>query len=405
MPSDSSPVTPLEAFRATTKRRKIHPREMAALWVIGAHFIFLPWAFGGMRVWAQWISLGFAVVGLGIALLPRDHTTEHTGSNAFRLIMWPKLVKFPIFWLGLLLLGLIVCQAYNPAWEYATDSKVFWLKSRPHNSALPTGVSAPLEKWNQWRMLIIYSSVWLTVCSIWVAFTRRHTVQFFLMALALNGLLLSVFGLAQRMFGNGKIYWFVDSSNPSFFSSFIYKNHGGAYLNLALAIACGLCGWYYLRGLRRMEKSNPSGVFAFFATCIAVSVLTSYARGATVMMLVFTLVCIAAFAIHQLVIPSQSRKPIVAIVLILIFGFPQSHVSMGYPARCESIFFRFRTQAWQLLVRFGVTRRQESGMHPCSGCISLPCKPEAGGRSAADPERQDRHSCRREDFRSFRLAR
>ena len=117
------------------------------------------------------------------------------------------------------------------------------------------------------------------------------------------------------------MFWFWVSPNPSFFSSFVYKNHAAAYLDLTLATTCGLAAWYYLRGLRRMEKSNPSGLFAFFATCIAVTILVSYARGATLVMLIFLVVCVGAFVAHQLVGPPENRKPIVAIVLILIFGY------------------------------------------------------------------------------------
>jgi hypothetical protein len=123
------------------------------------------------------------------------------------------------------------------------------------------------------------------------------------------------------MLGNGKLFWFWESSNPSFFSSFVYKNHASAYLLLTLAVTCGLAAWYYLRGLRRMEKSNPSGIFTFFATCIAVAILTSYARGATLTMLVFLAICVAVFIGHQLVMKNTTRKPIVAIVMILVFGF------------------------------------------------------------------------------------
>lgn len=282
--------------------------------------IFLPWALGTMRPWAQWISLAFGLVGFALALLPRNYTEEHTGSNRFRLLMWPKLIRFPIFWLGLALLGLIVVQGLNPAWEYKTDGKVFWMQSMPHKAWLPQGVRAPFEKWNQWRMLVIYASALLTVCSIWVAFTRRRTLQAFILALAFNGLLLAMFGIAQRILGADKIFWFVDSPNRSFFSSFIYKNHGGAYLDLALTVTCALSGWYYLRGMRRMEKSNPSGVLGFFATCIGVSVLTSYARGATVMMMVFLVACVVAVIVHQFLVPKENRKPIIAFALLVVFA-------------------------------------------------------------------------------------
>jgi hypothetical protein len=311
---------PLDAFRSTTRRSKIHPLEVAALWVVCAHLVFLPWALGGMRVWAQVPSFALGAVSLLLALLPRNYTDEHTGANSFRLIMWPKLVKFPIFWTGIALLGYIILQALNPAWMYETGAKGWWMRKIEAKSWLPTGVVAPFEKWNQWRMFIIYASSWMTVCTIWIAFTRRRTVQLFLVTLAVNGLLVAMLGVAQRITKAGKIYWFFESPNPAFFSSFIYKNHGAAYLDIILAITCGLASWFYVRGLRRLEKSNPSGVLAFFATCIGVAVLISYARGATLVMLGFLLACIGAFVVHQFMVPKVSRRPVAAIMLVFVFG-------------------------------------------------------------------------------------
>ena len=243
--------------------------------------------------------------------------------------MWPKLIRFPIFWLGLLLCGLVVAQALNPAWEYQTDGKLVWSKQVPHNDKLPQGVIAPFHAWNQWRMLAIYTSGWLTVCSVWVALTRRRTLQLFVVTLAVNGLFVALLGIAQRVTGNGKIFWFYESPNPMFFSSFIYKNHGGAFLLMTLVITCGLTGWYYLRGIRRMEKSNPSGVLAFCATCIAVSILTSYARGATLVMLGFLFVVLAGFIVHQFVTPIEARRPVVVMALFMVFGL---FVISGYTA-------------------------------------------------------------------------
>ena len=353
-PARSSPglsdlQKPLEHFRAKSRRTKIHPAERAALWIICAHLVFLPWALGGMRLWAQIISLGFSVAGMAVALFPRTYTGEHSGAGSFRLLTWPKLLKFPIFWIGLVLLGYVTLQALNPSWTYATDGKGWWMDARPHRAWLPTGVDVPFARGGPWRALMIYASAWLTVCSIWIAFTRRRTVQAFLLTLAGNGLLLAIFGVAQRLVGNGKMFWFFESPNSSYFASFIYKNHAGAYLNLSLAVTCGLAAWYYLRGLRRLEKSNPSGVLAFFSTCIAVAVLTSYARGATLVMLVFLLGCIGAFVVHQLVIPSENRRPVVAVVLILVFGY---FLKTGFDALRSH-------EAWDRLKQ-GITRVDDS---------------------------------------------
>lgn len=322
-PVPESRANSLDAFRAKPKRPAIHPLEKAALAVISLHLVALPWMLGSTRAWAQCISLGLAMVGFVIALTPRRYTDEQAGSSAeFRLVPWPKLIRFPIFWIGLALLAYVTLQALNPAWKYVVDARGFWwMEAIEAKSWLPRGVIAPFEKWNQWRMLVIYASGLLTVCSIWVAFTRRRTVQLFLIILAVNGLLLGLLGVAQRMTNAGKIYWLVDSPNPLFFSSFIYKNHGAIYLFLTLAITCGLASWYYLRGVRRFEKSNPSGVFAFFATCLAIAITISYARAATLVTVAFLLCCVVAFVIHQFLLPKESRRPAIAIALLLVFGY------------------------------------------------------------------------------------
>jgi len=136
-----------------------------------------------------------------------------------------------------------------------------------------------------------------------------------------NGLAVAGLGLAERLLPNGKMFWLWESPSSTFFSSFVYKNHAGSYLDLMLAVTCGMAAWFYLRGLRRLEKSGPAGLFAFLATCIGVSILVSYARGATLVMLVFLCVTVAVFVIHQLLVPNTTRKPIVAISLMAIFGY------------------------------------------------------------------------------------
>jgi hypothetical protein len=302
-----------------------------------------------MRIWSQVTSLGLAVIGFAIALLPRNYTEAHTGTDALRLMMWPKLVKFPIFWIGLALLGYIVLQALNPAWEYQTNGKAWWMHRIDHKTWLPTGIIAPFEKWNQWRTLVVYSSAWLTVCAIWVGLTRRRSIHALLITLAVNGLGVAAFGIAQRLAGNGLMFWFFRSPNDSFFASFIYKNHAGAYLNLILAVTCGLAGWYHSRARRRMERSNPSVVLVFFAMVISVSMVTSYARGATIVMAGFLSICIVAFAIHQFTAPKERRTPIIGITLILTFGF---FLMTGLEA------FKTR-EAWTRL-KSGITREDRS---------------------------------------------
>jgi hypothetical protein len=313
---------PLEMFRARTRRLRIHPQEKLLLAIVSVHLVILPWALGDMYLWTQWISVALSALSVAVALIPRNYTEDQAGQTSFRLVMWPKLTKFPVFWLGLVFLAYVICQGLNPAWKFVQNERgVWWMQRIACCEWLPAGVRVPFERGGPWACLLVYATVWLSVCSLWIGVTRRRSLQFLFMVIAANGMALALFGLLQRLLGNGKIFGFFNSPNPSFFSSFIYKNHAGAYLNLTLFVSCGIAGWYYLRGLRRLEKSNPAGIFVFFTTFIAINVLISFSRGATMVMLLFLAGAIAGFVYQQLTAPSGLRRPIVLITLIVFFGF------------------------------------------------------------------------------------
>ena len=313
---------PLEMFRARTQRRQIHPQEKLLLAILGTQLALLPWLLGGVHIWTHWVSLVLASLALAVALTPRNYTEAQSSQGSFRLVMWPKLMRFPVFWLGLIFLAYVTCQGLNPAWEFVRNERGAWWMQRIHHMEwLPSGVRAPIERGGEWRRLLVYLAVWLSVCALWIGITRRRSLQVLFTILAVNGVGLALFGLIQRLLGNGKIFWFYTSSNPSFFSSFIYKNHAGAFLNLTLILSCGIAGWYYFRGLRRLEKSNPAGIFMFFAVFIAMNVLISYSRGATMAMLLFLFTTLCIFLYWQFTGPSGLRRPIVVITMVVLFGF------------------------------------------------------------------------------------
>ena len=293
------PVDPiLQTFRGDPKAAiALHPLEQAILVIVGVHLCFMPWALGTMHVWSQFISLGLAVAGLGVALVNRRYTAEFSHADAFTLIMWPKLVRFPIFWLGLALLGYIVIQALNPAWVYAVNGGVPWLVPLEHITWLPAGIEAPFQKMNAWRALMIYGSAWLLVCALWVGVTRRATLQHLLTIVVVNGTVLSIVGILQRGMGTKKLLWFVDTW-PYFFSTFIYKNHAGAYFNLVFMISVALAYWHFTRAERRMQRSNPASFFAFCAVLLGIGVLLAHSKAAILLLIAFSAIAFMGFVVR-----------------------------------------------------------------------------------------------------------
>ena len=199
MPARPPPHNLLEKFRSDRRRLPLHPREKALLAIVAIHLCFLPWALGTMHAWSQLTSLGLAMVGFVLALLPRDYTSDQSGGAAMRLTMWPRLVKFPLFWIGLALLGYITLQASNPSWVWERNATTWWL--RPVNNVpwLPTSIETPFERFNLWRQFIIYASAWLVVCTLWTGFTRRRALQLLLTVLVVNAIFLAAVGYLQKL--------------------------------------------------------------------------------------------------------------------------------------------------------------------------------------------------------------
>ena len=321
-PGGIQPPSLVEKFRAGSQQRlPLHPAEKKLLGLLIAHLGLLPWAIGTMYIWTQIASLVLAVIGFGMALWPRDYTARFTGGPEFKMAPWPKLLRFPLFWFGLALLAYIAIQGLNPAWRYESNPSHWWLRRVKHIAWLPSGMETPFARFNAWRALIIYSSAWLVACSIWVGLTRRLSVQYLLMGLAINGCVLAVIAAAQRFAGNGKILWFVTPPvNSMGFASFIYKNHAGAYLGLIAAISLGLAYWYYDRGVRRLQKSNPAGLFAFMGLFVALMVIFSFSRAAAVLILVYLAAAgVALFFIRRRQAPGTG-SPVIALTLLLVFA-------------------------------------------------------------------------------------
>ena len=274
-----------------------------------------------MHVWSQFVSLGLAALAFAVAITNRHYRDDLAPQGDFKLIMWPKLLKFPLFWLGLLLLGYILTQALNPAWAYVNDGKFWWLEPLDHVAWLPAGMVTPSDDMNPWRVLVIYGAAWLLTCALWIGVTRRTTVQRLFTVIVANGVLLALIGILQRVTHAQYILWGLKDANTAggFFATIIYKNHAGAYLNLLLMLSVGLLYWHFSRAERRLERASPAPVFAFGAVVLGLGVLLSFSRAGTILMLAFMLIAFIGFVIRSTLTAGESQSPWVTTLLCLGF--------------------------------------------------------------------------------------
>lgn len=290
----------VESFRGEMRAPiPLHPLEKAFAILAGLHLCFLPWAIGARTPWAQVVSLCLGAVALAVAVLPRRYAGELAPQGAFTLHPGPRLLRFPIFWLGLLFLGLVVGQALNPSWLRATAGVFWWITPVDHVGWLPSGVDAPFERMNAWRMLCIWGGAWALGCALWIGVTRRAGLLWVLNIAVVNGAVIALVAILQKVTGATKILWAFDPIVQSFHGTFVYENHAGAYLNLALVLAAVLGMWHYVRGVRRLERSTPAPLYVFMAVVVASAVLMSKSRASIVLLIAFVLVALVVWGVWR----------------------------------------------------------------------------------------------------------
>jgi hypothetical protein len=249
-------------------------REALTAGLVAANLCFLPWAFGGVDPWAQLVSAALALAALASALGPD------------RAERWQRLRRLPGFWPGLALLGFIAVQALNPAFDFRSDDRAWWLVPRPHWSWLPSGVAAPFALQNPLRTLVTAGACGLVAAAVWTGVTRRPLAAAILAAVAVNAFLFAIFGLLQRAAGATAIYG-LRPAHDYFFAALIYKNHAAAYFSLATAVTLGLVlHARQRRGVSERRAGAPLLFGLFAAAGLLALALTFSAAGLALFALV-----------------------------------------------------------------------------------------------------------------------
>ncbi len=336
VPASTATSERISQFRGS--RRPLPPGDKRVLAVLILHLCFLPWAMGTMHPWSQITSLCLAAIGFVVALTaPAAFSPPPSGvSLPTSAIRSPsairRLLKFPLFWLGLGLLGYMLMQAFNPSWRYTTNGTTWWLVHVPNVAWLPTSVDTPFERFSLWRQFIIYASAWLTLCTVAIGLTRRRSFGVLLTALSVNGIVLVLIGFLVRFTGRpGQQLWFSGRSTGAMpFASFIYKNHAGAYLALIAVALLVLAARWRERSLREHARSSPALLPVLGTLAVFFAVVFTYSRGATLLLGGYLLAAGVAFALHRYFTQSNSGTPRVVtftvtamVAFVVIFALAQ----------------------------------------------------------------------------------
>jgi O-antigen ligase len=252
--------------------------------------VFSPWAFGTTEPWSIW-TLNIAGYGLGALWLAKCALRRWAGSAPAK----PPSSQRPQRWnqaLGALttaVLAYVLSSALNARATYSPSEQHFVY----HEAVtwLPHSLDAARTWAAFWQYLALAGTFW--AARDWLAHRGRPwastpeaglppRLRLLLWVLALNGALLSLEGVLQRLEGSGRLLFLVQPRvNPdaaSQFGPWAYRGTAAAYFNLVWPLCLG--AWASLGG--SADPGKRRHLLLVCALAMAIAPYVSLSRGGAI---------------------------------------------------------------------------------------------------------------------------
>jgi O-antigen ligase len=253
--------------------------ETLALFHAGLMVLLSSWGFGGN---APAVQTALTVLGLPALLLTLHELRRRRqeGATSRRTLLW--LVPLLAF------NGLTLAALLQPSLRSVTIEGAVQYVRLGVGLGWPSSARPDLAL----RELLLFDALVLPAFNLaWVVRTRSG-LRALLLFCTLNVFVLGVLGTLQTLSGAGGLYFgTVPSPNPTFFATFIYHNHWGAFTLLCLGAAAGLLFHLHRRTGRHRLLHSPVPALSLVILAVAATVPLSSSRSSTA--LVFLLLGIA----------------------------------------------------------------------------------------------------------------
>jgi len=287
----------MKEYRATLDKTgvQLSSFDTAIEWLLVALLAFMPLAFGVVHAWSEEVVIalsGAVVVCFVLKFL------VHRG----QMLIWSwAYVPIGLFlFVAVLQLVPLPAQLVSIISPNTVALKRELLGDLPNAGTLLKSMSLsfyPNATKHDLRLVLAVAAVFVVVLNV---FRRPDQIKRLLMAITVIGGVIAAITLAQNIFGNGKIYWFVPTrSGGAHSGSFVNHSNYGQFMNLSIGAALGwLC--VKLHESFAGKKVTPASIVEYLSSgsakslwlliavigfCTA-SVFISLTRGGMVSMLI-----------------------------------------------------------------------------------------------------------------------
>jgi len=229
------------------------------------------WMFGGKIWWSKPILCLLVTPAIVLTVWEFLARRTRTSAGAFAPFVW----LLPMGALtGLIVLGAAIPNLVQRSFGVETlwfprAMSAWWPSSADGHKALD-------ELW-------LLAGCYLTGFNLFVCVRSRRALRALFLFLASNALALAVFGTLQKLTGQDIFFGLQHSPNASFFSTFVYHNHWGAFTVLTISVCLGLVFHYTHRSRARNVWHSPATLGALATFFIAATVPLSSSRSSTLL--------------------------------------------------------------------------------------------------------------------------
>ena len=350
-------------------------------WLLIILLAFMPLVFGAVHAWSEQIVIiisGAIVICFLLKIL----------LNKKREIIWTwAYIPLGIF-LALVVIQLIPLpqNLVSTVSSNTATMKRELLSDLPDSDNLLKSMTLsfyPFATKHDLRLILALTGVFFVVLN---EFRQPEKIKRLLKAIVFIGTFIALVSLGQNLFGNGKIYWFIENHHPNSNSGpFVNHSHYGQFMNLSIGAAFALLfvGFYEkfrnrkitLQELINYLISDSSVSIWLLIIIIGISMATiflSLTRGGIISML-------AAICFMTVMVSSKSNlrghgwimvgAAIIAFVCVLYIGFDAVYERMAtlrdvHTGSVRMQMFKDTIAAWSKYPLFGTGLGTYSVVYP-----------------------------------------
>jgi O-antigen ligase len=212
----------------------------------------MPLSFGAVQAWSEYVVItAVSLIALlfccKLIIYPQERiirTWAYIPLAIFIIIAAAQLIPLPGSIVGIISPNTLELRSQLIGDIPGSESYLKWMPL----SLYPAATKHDL------RLVLAAATVFVVVLNV---FRRPEQMKRLLLSIAIIGGAVALITLAQNIFGNGKIYWFIQTPNSQGYSGpFVNHSNYGQFINLSIAAAIAVL----LVRLREMFKYSGTSV-------------------------------------------------------------------------------------------------------------------------------------------------